>query len=194
MVWVCGFWRRGRETGEKKSEVGDGGGVCFLSLTFSFGVHTLETPPHTTEMSGPTILRAVDLTPEAFAPFGQVKEKAAEKERERERQAAGFFSFINLHQPHQVIRPTADGTPYGPPHDADLALPVASAVTETHAAGHGPSGTPRLYVMSLPARPALSFDRITFHARVSQCLASLDAAWAPWYLAVAAPTGSVEVK
>jgi len=110
----------------------------------------------------PTLLQAVDLTPEAFAPFGE------------------------------VVQPTVDGTPYGPPHDAALALPVPDCA-------HPPSGnplsaTPRLYIMSLPARRSLAFDRITFHARVSQCLAALDAAWAPWYLAVAAPTGDVRVR
>jgi ureidoglycolate hydrolase len=47
--------------------------------------------------------------------------------------------------------------------------------------------------MTLPARHPhpLGFRAITFHAHVSQCLAALDAAWAPWYLAVAAPSGSV---
>lgn len=97
------------------------------------------------------------------------------------------FSISSV-PPPQVIAPTADGTPYLPgTHDATLALPAEKSANPL-------SNVPRLYVMSLPARPSLTFDRITFHARVSQCLASLDAAWAPWYLAVAAPTGDVKVK
>jgi hypothetical protein len=135
------------------------------SLTPFFGSRacTAPAPPRPAMASPqPTLLQAVDLTPEAFAPFGE------------------------------VVRPTVDGTPYGPPHDAALALPVSDCA-------HPPSGlplsaTPRLYIMSLPARRSLAFDRITFHARVSQCLAAFDAAWAPWYLAVAAPTGDVRVR
>jgi hypothetical protein len=94
--------------------------------------------------------------------------------------------------PKKVIRPVADGTPYGPPHDAVLALPTATSSTGTTTA----AAPPRLYIMTLPARAPhpLAFDRITFHGRVSQCLAALDGAWAAWYLAVAAPTGSVEVR
>lgn len=33
-------------------------------------------------------------------------------------------------------------------------------------------GTPRFYIMRLP-RKGLSFDRITYHAKVSQCLGAL---------------------
>lgn len=43
--------------------------------------------------------------------------------------------------------------------------------------------------MQLPRR-GLSFDRITYHADVTQCLGSISLQ--PWYMAVAAPSGSVE--
>ena len=43
--------------------------------------------------------------------------------------------------------------------------------------------------MRLPKR-GMSFDRITYHADVTQCLGGLTSA--SWYLAVAAPSGSVE--
>ncbi len=39
-------------------------------------------------------------------------------------------------------------------------------------------------------RRGLQFDRITYHARVTQCLGSLTVE--PWYLVVAEPTGSVQ--
>lgn len=42
----------------------------------------------------------------------------------------------------------------------------------------------RLYIMSLPAT-GLRFDRITYHADVTQCLGGLG--YDHWYLAVAAP-------
>lgn len=151
-------------------------------------------------MAGPTLLQAIDLTPEAFAPFGEVKK--SREERESARGGCAVFSRSNLlifsfplSLARQVILPTADGTPYGAPHDASLALPMANEGQKGEEKNKNAlSEVPRLYIMSLPARPSLSFDRITYHARVSQCLASLDGAWAPWYLAVAAPTGSVEVR
>lgn len=49
------------------------------------------------------------------------------------------------------------------------------------------AGTPRFYIMRLPAKPTgLSFTQITHHKRVTQCLGSLtpDA----WYMAVAEPS------
>lgn len=48
---------------------------------------------------------------------------------------------------------------------------------------------PRFYVMRLPKR-GMSFDRITYHAKVTQCLGAIGLQ--PWYMAVAAPSGSVE--
>lgn len=50
-------------------------------------------------------------------------------------------------------------------------------------------GTPRFYIMRLPRR-GLTFDRITYHADVTQCLGSLTPE--PWYLTVAQPSGSVQ--
>ena len=47
----------------------------------------------------------------------------------------------------------------------------------------------RFYIMRIPRR-GLTFDRITYHAKVTQCLGSLSLD--PWYLAVAAPSGSVD--
>lgn len=43
--------------------------------------------------------------------------------------------------------------------------------------------------MRLPKR-GMTFDRITYHASVTQCLGGLTPA--SWYLAVAAPSGSVQ--
>jgi ureidoglycolate hydrolase len=43
--------------------------------------------------------------------------------------------------------------------------------------------------MDLPKR-GLSFSRITYHADVTQCLGGLNPPQ-PWYIVVAAPTGSV---
>lgn len=50
-------------------------------------------------------------------------------------------------------------------------------------------GTPRFYIMRLPAR-GLRFHRITYHGKVTQCLGSLTPG-ADWYMALAAPSGSV---
>ncbi len=47
-------------------------------------------------------------------------------------------------------------------------------------------GTPRFYVMRLPARP-LRVDRITRHRRVTQCLAALHGL--EWMLVLAPPDG-----
>lgn len=51
------------------------------------------------------------------------------------------------------------------------------------------AGTPRFYIMRLPRR-GLTFHRITYHANVTQCLGVLSPV-APWYMAVARPSGSV---
>ena len=47
----------------------------------------------------------------------------------------------------------------------------------------------RLYIMRLPPT-GMSFDRITYHGHVTQCLGGIQDM--PWYLSVAAPTGSVD--
>lgn len=74
----------------------------------------------------------------------------------------------------QLIGPTEDGKPYGT-DDARLRLD---------------QGTPRFYIMRIPRR-GYCFDKITYHALVTQCLGSLGS-FEPWYLAVAAPTHCVE--
>lgn len=89
-------------------------------------------------------LKAQDITPEAFAPYGQ------------------------------VVGPSEDGEPYGP-GDACLSLD---------------GGQPRFYIMRLPHR-GRCFERITFHGGCTQCLGALAPAQ-PWFLVVAAPSGSVQ--
>jgi len=51
-------------------------------------------------------------------------------------------------------------------------------------------GTPRFYIMRLPTR-GVHFHRITFHAKVTQCLGLLSP-MGHWYMGVARPTGSVQ--
>ena len=70
----------------------------------------------------------------------------------------------------QLVGPTEDGKEYDAA-DAQLVLD---------------RGSPRLYIMRLPAR-GREFDRITFHRNVTQCLGAL-APVAPWFLVVGAPT------
>ncbi|XP_023523973.1 uncharacterized protein LOC111788058 [Cucurbita pepo subsp. pepo] len=69
----------------------------------------------------------------------------------------------------QVIEPTDDGLGFGP-DDAQLDLT---------------NGTPRFYILHIENRP-FNFSMITHHARVTQCLGSVDRQ--PWYLAVAKPS------
>eukprot|EP01024_Parvocaulis_polyphysoides_P019816 TRINITY_DN19070_c2_g1_i4.p1 TRINITY_DN19070_c2_g1~~TRINITY_DN19070_c2_g1_i4.p1 ORF type:complete len:225 (-),score=17.26 TRINITY_DN19070_c2_g1_i4:335-952(-) len=66
----------------------------------------------------------------------------------------------------QVCEPQEDGKPYDQ-EDAQLDLQ---------------QGTPRFYVMRLPFK-GLQFDRITHHAKVTQCLGSLNPPQ-PWYICV----------
>lgn len=73
----------------------------------------------------------------------------------------------------QLVRPTHDGKPFDA-QDARLNLS---------------QGTPRFYIMRLPRR-GMSFDKITYHEKVTQCLGGLGEN--DWYMAVAKPTGSVE--
>jgi ureidoglycolate hydrolase len=72
-----------------------------------------------------------------------------------------------------LIEPSADGTPFGP-GDARLELGA---------------GTPRLYIMRLPARPMLARG-ITRHALVTQCLAALGGR--EWFICLAPPDASRE--
>jgi ureidoglycolate hydrolase len=75
----------------------------------------------------------------------------------------------------QVVYPQDDGKQFD--HlDAQLHIP--------------PQGQPRFYIMHLPKR-GRRFHRITYHAKVTQCLGAL-APVQDWYLAVAAPTMSVD--
>eukprot|EP00850_Spirogloea_muscicola_P019891 SM000202S05862 [mRNA] locus=s202:76213:77485:+ [translate_table: standard] len=69
----------------------------------------------------------------------------------------------------QVVGPLDDGAEFGS-QDAKLDLS---------------QGTPRFYIMRLRDRP-LSFDRITHHASVTQCLGCVGAR--SWYLGVAPPS------
>eukprot|EP00898_Chlorokybus_atmophyticus_P001792 jgi/Chlat1/2613/Chrsp178S02461 len=68
----------------------------------------------------------------------------------------------------QVIGPTDDGAEFGD-DDAQLQLD---------------RGTPRFYIMRLPRRGRV-LDRITHHAKVTQCLGSLGDQ--SWYMAVCPP-------
>ena len=74
----------------------------------------------------------------------------------------------------KIIRPGEDGAEY----DADSPFDAALDLSQ---------GTPRFYIMKLPHRGD-SFDRITYHAEVTQCLASTGVDARPWFIGVAAPT------
>eukprot|EP00879_Flechtneria_rotunda_P011510 GHRR01012023.1.p1 GENE.GHRR01012023.1~~GHRR01012023.1.p1 ORF type:complete len:203 (+),score=23.42 GHRR01012023.1:190-798(+) len=74
----------------------------------------------------------------------------------------------------QVVGPTDDGKVFDH-EDAQLTLD---------------KGTPRFYIMRIPER-GLTFSHITYHANVTQCLGGLSPV-APWYIVVAAPSGSVQ--
>jgi len=69
-----------------------------------------------------------------------------------------------------VVEPGADGAP-DPPSGAAAPLDLSQ-------------GTPRFYLMRLAPR-GLTFDRITFHAKVTQTLGAMGGR--DWYMAVAAP-------
>ena len=72
----------------------------------------------------------------------------------------------------QIARAEEDGVAFGPD---DAALDLSQ-------------GTPRFYIMRLRDK-TMSFDTITFHAQVTQCLGALGDQ--PWYMAVSAPTKDV---
>lgn len=80
----------------------------------------------------------------------------------REMTASAFAPF------GQIIPPEADGTLF----DANAAALLLDR------------GTPRLYIMRLHQRAA-SFDRITRHLQVTQCLSAIGGG--AWLLAVAPP-------
>jgi len=72
-----------------------------------------------------------------------------------------------------LITPGIDGTPFGP---ADATFDLAQ-------------GTPRLYIMRLPARPLL-VKGITRHSRVTQCLAATGGR--DWFICLAPPSPDAE--
>jgi hypothetical protein len=76
----------------------------------------------------------------------------------------------------KIVRAGEDGAEYDPASVYDAELDLSR-------------GTPRFYIMRLPHRGD-SFDRITYHENVTQCLASTGADGQPWYIAVAEPTFS----
>lgn len=71
--------------------------------------------------------------------------------------------------------------PYG-----EVIVPREDGVSVGDAALDLSAGRPRFYIMRLSARP-LSFDAITRHRRVTQCLAAVGGG--DWFLAVAPPDG-----
>jgi ureidoglycolate hydrolase len=75
----------------------------------------------------------------------------------------------------QFVEPVHDGAPFGP-RDAQLDLSA---------------GTPRFYLMDLPA-PGAVFGHITRHRRTTQCLGS--SCGSPWLIAVAPPTGEGQAE
>lgn len=74
-----------------------------------------------------------------------------------------------------LVTPSADGAAWNKTTDATLE------------GFDGSCGVPRLYLMELTGPRPLSFDRITHHARVTQCLGAASAA-EDFYLAVHMPT------
>lgn len=147
-------------------------------------------------------IQSIPLTPEAFEPFGQVGAPASLDPLQHQQQQEGrAISLPPLLL--QVIQPTDDGKAFDMT-DAQLEL---SKGTPRSAAQ--PGARPgdaccvffslhlhcpylphcRFYIMDLPRR-GLSFSRITYHADVTQCLGGLNPPQ-PWYIVVAAPTGSV---
>lgn len=85
----------------------------------------------------------------------------------------------NFHAFGDIVTPSADGNAWSPETDATLE------------GFDGSCGMPRLYLMELPGPRPLSFDRITHHARVTQCLGAASAN-EDFYLAVHEPTLGVE--
>lgn len=75
-------------------------------------------------------------------------------------------------------------TPYG-----EVIAPLDDGARSDDAALDLSGGRPRFYIMRLAARP-LSFDAITRHRRVTQCLAAVGGG--DWLLAVAPPDGPDE--
>lgn len=89
-----------------------------------------------------------------------------------------FLPILHPSCPHRCCPPPP--TPLTP-------IPQGLAYTPTYMLN--PVEPHRFYIMDLPRR-GLSFSRITYHADVTQCLGGLNPPQ-PWYIVVAAPTGSV---
>ena len=100
----------------------------------------------------------------AKAPGGSSTTRVALKAEGAHREAFAPFG--------QVCKAEEDGVEFGP---ADAQLDLSQ-------------GTPRFYVMRLRDKD-LSFDRITYHEKVTQCLGALGDK--DWYMAVGEPTMDV---
>ena len=100
----------------------------------------------------------------AKAPGGSSTTRVALKAEELTVEAFAPFG--------QVCKAEEDGVEFGP---ADAQLDLSQ-------------GTPRFYVMRLRDKD-LSFDRITYHEKVTQCLGALGDK--DWYMAVGEPTMDV---
>lgn len=76
-----------------------------------------------------------------------------------------------------IVHPGDDGIEYDPSSQFDCELDLSQ-------------GIPRFYIMRLKYR-GLSFDRITFHSKVTQCLSSSNIP--EWFLGVSKATHDVTV-
>lgn len=97
---------------------------------------------------------------------------ASDTKMKRVTLSAQLVTADNFRPFGQLVGPTHDGKEFDD-EDAKLQLDA---------------GTPRFYIMRLPER-GLVFDRITYHAKVTQCLGGLGS---DWFMAVARPTMSLE--
>ncbi len=70
-----------------------------------------------------------------------------------------------------------------------ISSPADTQISTASSHHAGPLAPCRFYIMRIQRR-GLQFDRITYHARVTQCLGSLTVE--PWYLVVAEATDSVQ--
>eukprot|EP00245_Coleochaete_scutata_P001013 TRINITY_DN1123_c0_g1_i2.p1 TRINITY_DN1123_c0_g1~~TRINITY_DN1123_c0_g1_i2.p1 ORF type:complete len:311 (+),score=44.52 TRINITY_DN1123_c0_g1_i2:67-933(+) len=124
-------------------------------------------------------IRSTGLSAENLATFGDVVEveedgvsfgdrgRRVVRIRPTELSAESFAPF------GQIVEAEEDGVPFG---DQDAHLDLSQ-------------GTPRFYIMRLRDKD-LTFNRITCHLRVTQCLGALGDHSRPWYLAVAEPSPS----
>lgn len=93
-------------------------------------------------------------------------------------------------EPSSTLQSTHTFKPVCRAHFCLLSLKTSYEPQPLHPAQTGKSlSSFRFYIMRLP-RKGLSFQQITYHDKVTQCLGSIDGE--PWYMAVAAPSGSLE--